>query len=83
MSVIIDDMVFEEYSTGGLQCKIKTQLGVISVRCKSRGLIVDKNNPYEVWYPTETAPIGCQNVNDIYMYIKAAKKNKKPSIVFR
>ena len=74
-SLIKDDMLFKPYcyageAPDGYQCKIKLSAGIISVRYKGYGLIVDSSRPYEVWYPTEDAPSGYQTANDIFNYIK-------------
>lgn len=69
--MILDDMVFKEYPTGGYQCLIETKAGWISVRYGSNLLFTESDKPYEVWYPTEDEPTGYQTANDIFTYIDA------------
>jgi hypothetical protein len=69
---IQDDMLFVPYEngSGGWQCKINTQIGVISVRLGGWGLTTTPEFPYEVWYPTEKSPTEKQSASDIWGYIK-------------
>lgn len=70
--MIKDDMIFKPYLTmGGWQCIMNTEKGRISVRYGFNcGLYVDSEHPYEVWYPNEDAPTGCQTAEDIWNYIR-------------
>ena len=70
--LIKDDMIFKPYSTmGGWQCIMNTERGKISVRYIGRGLITDKDHPYEVWYPDKDSPTGYQVADDIWSYISS------------
>lgn len=73
MGLLKDDMLFKPYNSvfGGYQCKMKVKNGIISVRYGGSGLITNADNPYEVWYPDEDAPIGHQTADDIWNYISA------------
>jgi len=74
MEFIRDDMLFKPYETmGGWQCIMNTKRGKISVRYGSPGLFVTVEYPYEVWYPTDDAPIGNQSAENIWDYIKNIK----------
>jgi hypothetical protein len=75
MSFIKDDMIFEPYMNNGFQCKMEISVGVISVRFGGHGLITRSGKPYEVWYPTDSAPIGDQTAEDIWNYIKQHSKS--------
>jgi hypothetical protein len=68
--LIKDDMIFKPYIFGGWQCIMMTRIGKISVRYGGYGLITEHGKPYEVWYPTEDAPIGSQTADDIWDYIR-------------
>lgn len=72
-SFIQDDMLFTQYLDNGWQCIIKLPIGNISVRFGGYGLFTNKEQPYEVWYPTEDSPIGYQTANDIWNYINEHK----------
>jgi hypothetical protein len=68
--MIKDDMIFKPYPTmGGWQCIMETKRGRISIRLGGRSLFTKKDKPYEVWYPTEDAPIGEQTSEDIWRYV--------------
>ena len=68
--MIKDDMIFKPYPlTGGYQCIMDTERGRLSVRTGSDTLFIDDDHPYEVWYPSEDAPIGYQTADDIWDYI--------------
>jgi len=72
--IYIDDFPFVPYiTTGGLQAKIQTKRGIISIRRDGHGLIVSSDKPYEVWYPDESEPTGYQTAEDIWNYIKLNK----------
>ena len=69
--IIFDDMVFKPYPTmGGYQCIIQTKHGKISVRFGGYGLMNQEPGLYEVFYPSEDAPIINQTAEDIFNYIK-------------
>lgn len=69
--IYIDDLPFIPYlTTGGLQAKISTKKGIISIRRGGHGLFVTNEKPYEVWYPDSDCPIGYQTADDIWNYIK-------------
>ena len=71
-------MLFKPYLTmGGYQCIMNIKGCRLSVRLGGYGLITEHNKPYEVWYPTESAPTGRQTADDIWNYIN--KCNEKIS----
>ena len=76
-----DDMIFKPYfivgedEPDGWHCVMNTERGRISVRYKGYGLFTDTKRPYEVWYPTETAPDGYQTADDIWDYV-SGKTNR-------
>ena len=72
-----DDFIFKPYPSGGYQSIVMLSIGRLSIRCKSNGLFIDKNRPYEVWYPTDDVPTGYQTGEDIWNYIKKVKQIKK------
>lgn len=75
-TLIKDDMLFKPYGVNdGYQCKIVIDIGTISVRFGGIGLITSTEKPYEVWYPTESAPSIYQTADDIYKYIKEHSKS--------
>ena len=65
------DMIFKPYSLmGGHQCIMNTERGRISVRTGTDRLFIDKDHPYEVWYPDTYSPTGYQTADDIWNYIR-------------
>lgn len=72
----IGDIVFYDYPGigGGVQAKIKTRHGVISVRARSEQLFIDTNHPFEVWYPGDSEPTGYQVEEDIWHFIRTGEK---------
>ena len=76
--MIKDDFVFKPYETmGGWQCKIETSKGTLSIRYGGRGLLVEPDKPYEVWYPDEDAPTPRQTSEEIWDYIKLNPRQGK------
>jgi len=60
---------FEPYMDDGFQKIVQTKNGRLSIRHGGRGLFVNDDGPFEVWYPENDEPSGYQSAEDIKKYL--------------